>query len=699
MGREIKKLLAIFLFLSAFSAFVVGKSEYSSVQSNCVFPKFLQTPCKTSVQICHWSQGRHFSKKDNGHTSKYQEIYSEWRWVVNESRIVVSSGLDTEEEKTSKIITCKKQVESKTFLILLEHSSKKTIMYSCVKFTQRGENVLELKMAHLKGTMNENLCQEELLSQKNLLIASTFKELNDCPADLQGGFVIEKVYDVAQQSYCSTHDNSRGIFETDCMRKEGVFIDWQGTANCSFGNFLGHFENKHLYCYSPNWQDEDFSYFITKRRYRSGYDVRRETQESEFQCIKYKWTSKTQLTVYLYKDPICYQEENRKLERKDAYVIYMRKSNKIYQNANITNEKCTFPKSIQGSWLEPSHHLGYRSINVTSNKIKVSETGQFECQETFGGISYERCVDDYSRGWPLPGRVQYFDNEFMLTSRYHNGCRERMTRLAIKTWKNNYIIYRVSQSLPIRRTRRATAEKFYEREMIYFCYYEFLFSLDPFPYWGRNIEKMITRLPLQDDKFSECPIFKGKCGFTSSPLGAHTRSCNGTISSSSSGTQLTYKPSCLIPQITYRCLKDENVNNQIYKGFSIIRSLKDKRIFCIYKYFDRTLRHDVILRFDSLQCSDIDWPKVVIKGGAALYEKLILYEECNLKENTMKTERRKSISEDPTISSSADEESVSQRVGLDVKMVEKTSSGAVPCLKNFFLLILNLMLYIFVSLA
>ena len=684
-------LLLVFPFATATSN--VEETRNNSSQENCAFPAFFQTPCMNSLQVCHWSQGKHFSKKEtSSHKSKLNEIYSDWRWVVNESNISVSTGLDTQGDGQHKSLTCIKQVGSNKFIFSLVHSlNPKIIKHSCMKLIQRGENVVEFKMSNLSSNVSEELCKEETLSEKGLLMADKFKEVADCPLDLLGGFAIERVYDSKQRDYCVIPEGAQGVFETDCIQKEGIFIDLPGTQNCSFEKFLGHFENKHLHCYSQEWRDEDFSYFITKRRFRSSYDVRREARESEFQCLKYKRNRNGEdITLYLYKDPIC--DQGKESEPQDRYILYLRKSTTVYHNANIMKSKCAFSKELQGQWLEKSRHFGDKSVNISSKSIEIPKTGLFVCGETFEGISYRRCLADYSRAWPEPGRLRYFDNEYMLVSRTNNGCRERMTRLAVKSWTNSHLVYRLSQSQPIRRINGVTPEKFYKRELFYFCEYKFFFSLDPGPYWGRNIEKVITKSPLKKDRFSECPVLKSKCGFQSVLFDGKT--CNGTISTSSSGIELVYQPRCSASTVSYRCLKQESEDNTKYGSFSLIQNSRGQ-VFCIHQYYDRAQKHDVILRLDSPQCSDIDWT-IAANGKSAWHEKLTLYEVCESSKKAPITEQPKisegkptTITEDNPISTATAPDTNSD---LDVKMLGKRSLGAATsCPNKRLILVLFLM--------
>lgn len=642
-------------FLTVFLLAVVAASNNTSLNitkstsspllrtepPSCVFPYFLQTDCTGSARVCEWNLGKRIALlrwNNLSPPSKFRALrgISEWTWTVVNSTITIKRSIALNNfqplsRRTQSVFECitNRGLASNTFII-----SKKEVLgekqdtnetYSCIRFIRRSENVIQYELASWNKSLKDVACQDNgLVLEENLLISDHSHGLLDCPLELQGAYEILHIYDAKKQRTCTYDKGSFGVLESDCLGKEGLYIDFGKGHNCTNPDIGHRFPSElNLRCISKEWKYGDFTYFVTARRDRWASDYEKTT----LQCIRFKMTfgREDELTLTIFNDPICKGLSNNEegVGRKgDMFSLLIRRKKKPYTSKYHPSSRCEFQNEMQGTWMEQSSHQGSRKIRIEGGNISISPYGSFECKERFTTSQGHPSVCGFGGEgdrWLGQGQVRFYYDDYALVSKFENGCRPRITRFGLTSTVNKLVlIYRLSQSEPFVDDGRSP-EDFYRHEILKrFCGMSYLYQRDPYPYWGRNIEKVIHKEQLPAQTMSKCSlVLNSRHSLLSVIAGSESTSCKEKTSLMHFGCQkasqamtflkISYPPNCEKKEVTFSCIgKAWKFGNYV-----LLRDTVTQQINCFW--FDK--ESNAIFRLGSSQCSDADWGRLPGHGN------------------------------------------------------------------------------------
>ena len=618
----------------------VSVKDVSKEKQRCSFPGFLQESCTESSKYCrHWSQGKrpvyheNYAFYESVHQSS--ERRGEHTWTFNGGKVAIRFGDSHPSE-----FYCWKKLAPHVFIISsknMTHENDSNVKYSCVKFHKRGRNVIEFEQSHWKANHTSLTCNaSDLITNESPLILASMLELPDCPSELKGGFQIIKVNNALTGQQCfSDNDTALGTFESDCMGKEGLLIHLQEHKNCSISNrqFFGPVALQlALSCYSTPWKDGNFTYFIVKSRTVTSNAF----ASTDFLCARFQRVlneSSEEFTLQLYNLPICLR--NASTTSKSLTMQLRRRKNDEETDrtlSEIIKTECSFPEKFQGIWKEISLHNGIQNVVINKTTIDIPPYGKFHCKQQyiFQHQAPYKCSSLVTGKWPGTGRAKFFTDDYLLLSNFTNGCRPRLTRFGVTDIiRSDVLAYRLSQSQPIVSEGYSSLKYYYANYVLRrFCSSWLPYRRDPYPIWGRNIDKIIMKQTsiARTTHCSLSPLSKGVYYFKS--VNADQSECSGPTSRVQYGCEksfafeVKYDPSCHKPDVSFACI------GLAWKigEFSLVQDVKTKNISCMW--FDEL--NNQVYRLNSPQCSDVDWGRKWPGNEVNFAEKFVIqyYSKC-----------------------------------------------------------------------
>ena len=600
---------------------------------NCSFPSFLQEACSEPGKACRqWSQRKRLEQErtdafygNNSYSSKPR--IEQYTWVFNGGRIEILFKDNYSSRMTPLTFYCWQKLAPHIFVIsskVVRNESDSNVKYSCVRFRKRGRNVIEYEQSPWKDNHTRLACDaSDLVLSENPLISTPFQELADCPAELNGGFQIMQLFngETGKQCVYNNETDSTAMLESDCLGKEGLIIQLPQKRDCfprrrEFDS--GHY---HLgfYCYSAPWREKHFTYFIVKRQnVKTLFDPLSGDMESDFLCARFQKVLKEsgeEFHLQVYKQPICWQNESA---ASVFLIIHMKRGRNLDQSARFPSEvnetECSFPEKFQGIWREISLHNGLQTVVINKTAVNISPYGRFHCkqQHIFQHQAPYKCSALATGKWPGTGRAKFSIHDYLIISNFSNGCRTRVTRFGVTdVIGQDVLIYRLSQSVPIASGVGNSEEYFIYHVLKKFCSSWLPYFKDPYPIWGRNIEKIITKHPERTKHHCPVPAL-GKGVYHFKSVYSDQSECSGPASrvrfacDSPFTFKVQYDPRCQMSDVSFTCLGKARKIGE----FFLVRDGKTERINCMW--FDN--ENNQLLRLNSPQCSDFDWGKLPGKG-------------------------------------------------------------------------------------
>lgn len=600
-----------------------------SQHSRCAFPSFLQTNCTSSSRVCEWNFGKRIAlplEEQSSPTSKFRAVRgtTQWSWQVLNGTIVVKYLQQEHLNSRTKTIIVEKYdcVEKyvgsqNTFLIsktdLKEDKPQITKLFNCIRFFVRSKTVVEYKLGPWVNSVYNLSCLDNSIVFP--LISDRYYGVIDCPSELRGGFEILNIYDGSRQRHCQYLNGTYGILESDCITKEGLTIDFGNTHNCtnpSLGNSFPH--ELRLRCHSKTWKEGNMTYVMTSQRARWTYEYEKTT----FQCLMFdSRIDKGEFNLYISNQGNCgrFFNVNKYTEgiKLDGFVVRIRRRKASSVQKFVLEDRCMFPAEIQGDWLQESNHTKTNTVTIKKGSITFSSGDCFNCYERFI-FKYKHLGCGLSQGkdrWPLHGRINFHHDDYTLVSRFQNGCRPRITRLGISsTVDNHVVVYRLSHSEPIVNDGRS-AQQYYDHEILKrLCGMTYPYEPDPYPYWGRNIEKILHRQRLPAQPIKQCSlIFNSRHHLMSTIAVTESTSCPAIETKVSFGCKQPYSTSKFLNIVYDKNCHKKNVKFQCigkawkFGHFILLRDTVTQRLSCVW--FDK--KSNSLFRLNSPQCSDVDW--------------------------------------------------------------------------------------------
>lgn len=626
MGSTVRNhlFLCLVFFIGSCNRKTYLTAEGAMVEKpSCFFPSFLQESCSQPSKICrHWLQVRRLENEGNNafYGNVNTERSGELSWIFKGGKVQIVALKSSPSWIYPQEFRCWEKRAPHVFIILSKKATNKNdtrVRYSCIKFRKRGRNVVEYQQSRWRENSSGLTCNSRsLITNVNPLILSNMQELPSCPAKLNGGFQIMQLYNGKTDERCFfNNDNDTAIFESDCLGMEGVIVQLPLQRNCSLRSKkseIGLDWLRFLY-YSAPWKDNQFTYFIVKRQ-KFGRKVSHDSKESVFLCARFQRADakgkNREIQVEFFDQPTCW----RNLSAASIFLrIQIRKRMTFDQSTRDPSElnktQCTFPKNLQGIWSEKSQQNKLRMMVINETMVDISPYGRFHCKDRyfFQHQAPYKCSSVVTEKWPGTGRARFHLNDYLLLSNFSNGCRSRITRFGVtEAIGNDVLIYRLSQSVPVERKVKNSDVYFKYHILKQFCSSWLPYIKDPYPIWGRNIEKIAMKNPTRIKRPCLLPAL-GKGIYHFKSMYADQDECSGPSSrlqfgcESSLTFKVRYDPSCRKPNLSLTCV------GKILKigEFSLVQDLKSKITSCVF--FDKEKNH--LFRLNSTQCSDLEWGK------------------------------------------------------------------------------------------
>ncbi|XP_031568643.1 uncharacterized protein LOC116303269 [Actinia tenebrosa] len=619
-------------------SFKKRQKRESTSQLTCKFPSFLETSplCLVSKlipgKVCKWFHTR----QDKTPLFPFPNIvppYHNWE--------LQGSAAQMRNMNNRYLFGCIQKYSNNHYLVKITGKFKEIgeryhhyTRFLCVKFVPRGLNVVQYMVSKSSNVSEDLHCDTQKLKYvEQVLIADKFRELPDCPRDLRGAFRITRVHDAVHNVTCHLSPLKASLLESDCVNKEGIYLDFSAFRGCDgFNNDTSGVmyarDIVYLRCYSASWKKGGWNYVVVKRdktKKKIGY---RNTEM--FHCLRFK---KDQITnnikLFIYFDSLCGFSDSH-IKNSTPYFVFdiVPLTSSLLSNAKKTELeqlRCDLPKAILGEWIEKSAYSGEQTIRIGKQNIELGQEGKYMCMQSDRGqgIKYlfptSRCV---KRTWMERRKVSHFNNSFMLISaNLPIGCRPRFVGFSVlqsEATSSIHLTYRLSQSIALPMESIQDPMLFVQNSLPEkFCNKRHLFRLDPYPRWGRNIEKIAVRpnalesnQPLLDCRF-QGPLpnmfsFSGKLRVNVINGGIKNSRCPGRINICSSPTQihLQYDVTCRKKDASYGCLgKVWNTKQKRGQDHYLLQDLHTHQIYCA-----RSSESGFeIVRAASMQCYEFYW--------------------------------------------------------------------------------------------
>lgn len=651
--------LCLYLLASVSLRLSLTLSDYvqgvTTEKRNCSFPSFLLEACSEPGKTCRrWSQRKRLEQErtdayygKDSHSSKPR--IKQYTWVFKEGRVEILAKNSAADSHSSRInplkFYCWQKLAPHIFIISsknMTNESDSNVKYSCVRFRKRGRNVIEYEQSPWKDNHTRLACDaSDLVASENPLILTPLQELADCPAELNGGFQIMQLFngETGKQCFYDNETHSTAMLESDCLGKEGLMIQLPKQRDC-FPRRREFYSGQYhlgLYCYSAAWREKHFTYFIVKRQYVKTNPLS-DDMESDFVCARLQKVlreSGEEFQLQVYKQPICWRNESA---ASVFLIIHMKRGINLDQSARFPSEinetECSFPEKFQGIWRELSRHNGLQTVVINKTAVNISPYGRFHCkqQHIFQYQAPYKCSALATGKWPGPGLAKFSIHDYLLLSNFSNGCRPRVTRFGVTdVVGQDILIYRLSQSVPIASGVPNSEEYFIYHVLKKFCSSWLPYLRDPYPVWGRNIEKVIMKHPERTKQHCPLPAL-GTGVYHFKSVYADQSECSGSASRVHFGCdspftfKVKYDPSCQRPVVSFTCVGRARKIGE----FFLVRDGKTEHINCMW--FDN--ENNQLLRLNSPQCSDVDWRK--LPGKEKYYAEKFVYQyysKCPLVSN------------------------------------------------------------------
>lgn len=598
---------------------------------NCSFPSFLQASCPKLGKTCRqWSQATRIALGRNmafdGPVANDRPSSGKCIWVFHGGKIEIfdSTTLNSQQNRITKFY-CWKKVSPHIFIISSSNDSTKgdsNQTFSCIKFHRRGRNVIQYEKSAWKNNDTSLVCNaNNLITNEDPLIQTNLYEVVDCPSELNGGYQIMQLYNGKTDTQCSYHNfttRSSAILESDCLGREGLVIRFPINSDClsKMTKAYSHAEENRLafVCYSTAWKDQDYTYFIVKHQNLKTSPLS-SNKQSDFLCARFRKFAKEsgeEIELQIYNQPSCWRNI---INTSSVIFLIMKLKRRPSDNypvrfpSEIKETRCSFPEKFQGTWNEISHHNGIQTVIINQGKVDVPLYGQFQCktQYVFQHRAPGICNSLVTGKWPGMGRAAFGVNDYLLVSNFSNGCRARVTRFGITdVIASHVLIYRLSQSVAFDYGAMNAEDYFNHHILRGFCSSWLPYIPDPYPLWGRNIEKILINSPMRTEH--QCPLpalGRGVYQFRSlldSDIECHRPASRVYFACENPFTiKIKYDSGCQLSDVSFTCLGTAQKIGQ----FFFARNEQKESINCWW--FDKENKQ--LFRLNSPQCSDIDWGK------------------------------------------------------------------------------------------
>lgn len=598
---------------------------------SCSFPSFLQASCPKLSKTCrHWSQAIRIAHGRNmafdGPVVNDRPSSGKRMWTFNGGKVeIIDSTTHNSQQNRITKFYCWKKVSPHIFIISSSNDSTKgdsNQRFSCIKFRKRGRNVIQYEKSAWKNNYTSLACNaSDLITNEDPLIQTDLYEVVDCPSELNGGYRIMQFYNGETDAQCSYHNftTRSAILESDCLGGEGLVIHLPLNSDClsKKTKAYSHAEENRLafLCHSTAWKDQEYTYFIVKHKNLRTIPLSHNKQ-SDFLCARFRKLVKEngeEIELQIYNQPSCWRRNI--INTSSVIFLIMKLKRRPNDNhpvrfpSEIKETRCSFPAKFQGTWNEISHHNSIQTVIINQTEVDIPLYGQFQCktQYVFQHRAPDICNSLVTGKWPGMGRASFGVNDYLLVSNFSNGCRARVTRFGITDVISSHVlIYRLSQSVAFDYGAPNAEEYFNHYILRRFCSSWLPYIPDPYPLWGRNVEKILMNSPMRTER--QCPLpALGRGVYQFRSLLDNDNECHGPASrvyfacEDPFTIKIKYDSGCQFSDVSFTCLGTAQKIGQ----FFFARNERKQSINCLW--FDKENKQ--LFRLNSPQCSDIDWGK------------------------------------------------------------------------------------------
>ncbi|XP_052802818.1 uncharacterized protein LOC128233008 [Mya arenaria] len=313
-------------------------------------------------------------------------------------------------------------------------------MYLCMQILRRSDSIIQIRESSELYYRSPNACSEKHLILDNwpMVTSENFeKQKIACP--FSGGYNI-RFHSSDNEPKCATEIIPPRL-ESECEAGDGMTINFQSEA-CRIPA-LEMAKVQPIYC-AATWTFNNFTFVILRPQSDDfkawcmrikGTDMNKKIEHGEifidFVCapgdgsgtiretsnylsieFEQRIISSTCADSYSFCD-------DRRLCKQEMYSIHCRK---FCNYCTGDPSMCSFPGSLQGTWLERFHETEWR-LDVEFYSLSMTGRGRFQCHEK----------DEHD-----------FLNNTMLLQTFNNGCFPRYACLEVRKHAPSILEYRLS---------------------------------------------------------------------------------------------------------------------------------------------------------------------------------------------------------------------------------------------------------------
>ncbi|XP_059165005.1 uncharacterized protein LOC131947740 [Physella acuta] len=341
--------------------------------------------------------------------------------------------------------TCISEEKNNAYRVI-QYNSDGTHRFTCMKFINRSENVVQVYEGPLSDLNDKDLCDEVGFHlQEWPWTGPWIDKPTFCP--VSGGFSFRTIRRLTNEDFCE-NEWRRSFLEIECMKGDGM--DFIAPTNSNCNPFLKAGDWKRLTCWA-GWESGPFIFIIAS-----------DFGSQPRYCLRFPKAQDGEFTVLVYFSVICPNDPDGKphhgieyyelrMYRKDPRVCKdddLDECRKVITSTDMcikdtvyaphcpyTCGKCaaTTTANVNGRrcWLEPAIFGEWKLYDtaVTADVMIDKEKAVFSHLGTF------QCLDMDQKG-----------QRYKMVTLFENGCSHRYTCMEFNRRNNNILQYRIGPS-------------------------------------------------------------------------------------------------------------------------------------------------------------------------------------------------------------------------------------------------------------
>ena len=384
--------------------------------------------------------------------------------------------IPNEREPRTVVYTCEDSYNEGKYMVSI-HQTDGAVWYTCMEFTIRSHNVVQLRLAEPVHVKSPALCADVYMQLQEAplvyfhvydnWVAERLPLNSYLPCPLEGGYIIREWFDESGRAAYEADSQMPPIkLENECEKGEGLkFVCDRNRAKCPLPHTALHESNN--FCLA-SWIDGENTYML----------VHNAEDDRLVPCIRYPTKHGRSFTAYIFLDGVCDRGDpitQSKMYRKVSLLKEVEEycGDRTRSCTSIDRHKCVRglshycrhtcgvcnnPSAIwktmrvypefRGTWVKDTYNMGYENILFDHEHVTIPSLGRYRLYEKYWYQPEEEShqgLNKYSRQYS----PQTLKKEYLMISQYDNGCSPRVSLLNIAKRSNSVLSLRISQPVVI----------------------------------------------------------------------------------------------------------------------------------------------------------------------------------------------------------------------------------------------------------